>query len=68
MINWIFYKRKKYASDRGRKSNETYWKKFKKKINKFLENLAEVDKKTFGCGKLDCCQLHKNDQNINIVK
>lgn len=42
---------------------KNYWNKFKKKINRFLENLAEENKKTFGSGKLDCCQLNKDTKN-----
>jgi hypothetical protein len=39
-------------------------------MNRYLEHLAEENKKTFGEGKLDCCQLNsgrkqliKNDQS-----
>lgn len=34
-------------------------KKFKKAINKFLENLAKENEKSFGKGTLDCCQLNR---------
>ncbi len=36
------------------------WKRIKKAYNKFLLELAEENKKSFGEGKLDCCQLNKN--------
>lgn len=39
---------------------KNYWKKFTKKINKFLADLAEENKRSFGTGKLDCCQLNRD--------
>lgn len=36
------------------------WKRMKKSYQKFLLELAEENKKSFGEGKLDCCQLNKN--------
>jgi hypothetical protein len=40
------------------------FKRIKAAWNRYLENLAEENKKSFGSGKLDCCQLNKNT-NIN---
>lgn len=36
------------------------WRNIKKKINKFFENIAEDNVKSFGNEKLDCCQLNKS--------
>jgi hypothetical protein len=43
-------------------------KKLKEKINKFLEKLTEENKKTFGSGKLDCCEVNKDTKNTNNTK
>jgi hypothetical protein len=34
-------------------------------IKRYLERLAEENKKTFGSGKLDCCDLNKS-QKVNV--
>jgi hypothetical protein len=38
------------------------WRKLKNSFNRFLENLAEENKKSFGNDKLDCCQLNRNQK------
>ena len=39
------------------------WKRLKKAINKFLEDIAKENQKSFGNGKMDCCQLNtKNNK------
>ncbi len=35
------------------------WKRIRKSYHKFLISLADENKKTFGEGKLDCCQLNR---------
>lgn len=35
------------------------FKRIKRSINKFLQEIAEENKKEFGSGKLDCCNLNK---------
>lgn len=35
------------------------FKRIKKSINKFLEELAKENQKEFGNGKIDCCDLNK---------
>ncbi|KPU43145.1 hypothetical protein OXPF_33950 [Oxobacter pfennigii] len=32
----------------------------KKRYNEFIERLAKENEKSFGNGRLDCCQLNKN--------
>lgn len=39
-----------------------FWKRFKKAISDLLENMAKENEKTFGSGRLDCCQIN-NDKN-----
>jgi len=34
----------------------------KNRWEKFLNNLAEENKKSFGNEKLDCCSMNKNEQ------
>lgn len=38
------------------------WKKFKRKINDTLEKMAQENQKTYGSGRLDCCNLNKKDK------
>lgn len=38
------------------------WNRMKVAWNKYLENLAEENKKSFGNGRLDCCQLNKQNK------
>ncbi|HWT27783.1 MAG TPA: LDCC motif putative metal-binding protein [Mobilitalea sp.] len=38
------------------------WKKIKRAVGRYLDNLAEENKKTFGEGKLDCCNLNNKNQ------
>jgi hypothetical protein len=33
----------------------------KKSINKYLERMAEANKKNFGNARLDCCSLNKGN-------
>lgn len=35
------------------------FKRIKKSINKFLDELAKENQKTFGNGKIDCCNLNR---------
>jgi len=37
------------------------WKKVKRAINDFLVKLAQENQKSYGSGRLDCCNLNKND-------
>lgn len=41
------------------------WTRIKKAFQNYLNTLAEDNKKTFGEGKLDCCNLNKKDQTNN---
>jgi hypothetical protein len=43
------------------------WKRMKKAVNRFLEDLAKENKESFGEGKLDCCQLNRRDNTGNKV-
>lgn len=47
-----------------------FLKKTKSKFENFLEKLAEDNKKNFGEGSLDCCELNseKNTNKINRKK
>lgn len=38
-----------------------FWKRFKKAINEFLERLAKENEKEFGHGRLECCQLNREN-------
>lgn len=40
----------------------TFWAKIKKSWNEFLEKMANENEKSFGGGKLDCCQLNKSQK------
>ncbi len=35
------------------------FKKIKKAINKYLEEMAKENQKEFGKGRMDCCELNK---------
>lgn len=37
-----------------------FWARIKRKINRFLENVAKENQKSFGNQKLDCCDLNRN--------
>ncbi|WP_409229054.1 LDCC motif putative metal-binding protein [Gudongella sp. SC589] len=37
-------------------------KKFKKKLNEFIEKLARANESQFGNRKLDCCSLNKTQK------
>jgi hypothetical protein len=39
------------------------FKKIKKIITKYIEDLAKENEKSFGKDKLDCCNLNKNEKN-----
>jgi hypothetical protein len=39
------------------------WKRIKAAFHRYLEDMAEENKKSFGSGKLDCCQLNKKPDN-----
>ncbi len=41
-----------------------FFKRLKKKWNRYLERMAESNKKQYGNNKLDCCDLNKK-KNIN---
>jgi hypothetical protein len=34
-------------------------KKIKNAINKYLEDMAKENQKTFGKGRMDCCEINK---------
>lgn len=36
------------------------WKRFKQRINKFINKLAQENQKMYGNGRLDCCDLNKD--------
>jgi len=38
------------------------FKKIKRAINKFLEDLAKENKETFGSGRMDCCDLNRTKE------
>lgn len=38
------------------------FKKIKKIINKFLEDLAKENKELYGSGRMDCCNLNKTKE------
>lgn len=40
-----------------------FLKKLKKKWNRYLERLAESNKKQYGRGRLNCCDLNKQKLN-----
>jgi hypothetical protein len=44
-------------------SDMSIWKRIKKSINHYLESMAEENKKSFGNGRLDCCQLNKKQDH-----
>lgn len=37
-------------------------KSLKKKIEKLLESISEQNRKQFGTGKMDCCELNKKPE------
>lgn len=41
------------------------FKKIKKAVNKFLENLAKENKEIYGSGRMDCCNLNRTDETSN---
>ena len=43
---------------------KNFLKNLKEKINNYLEKMAEANKKSYGSGKLDCCDLNKK-KNTN---
>lgn len=43
------------------------WKRIKNSVHRYLETMAEENKKSFGSGRLDCCQLNKNQKIKNLV-
>ena len=41
------------------------FKKIKRAINKFLEDLAKENKELYGSGRVDCCNLNKTNNKSN---
>lgn len=39
------------------------WKRIKRAINRYLEDMAKENQKEFGAGKLDCCQLNRQNNS-----
>ncbi|WP_432402507.1 LDCC motif putative metal-binding protein [Wukongibacter sp. M2B1] len=40
----------------------------KKWFEKFIKNLEDANKKSFGSGKLDCCDLNQKGNNTETKK
>lgn len=38
------------------------FKRIKKAIDKFLEDLAKENSKQFGYGRMDCCKINKSNE------
>jgi hypothetical protein len=51
--------------EKGVVINMTIWKRIKKAFDRYLENLAEENKKTFGTGRMDCCNLNRDTKKQN---
>jgi hypothetical protein len=41
-----------------------FWERIKKRIQKALEKMARESEQAFGKGKMDCCQLNKNEKQL----
>lgn len=41
-------------------------KKIKKAINKYLEDLAKENKKLYGSGRMDCCDLNRTKEKPSM--
>lgn len=39
---------------------KNFWERLKEKVCRWLERMGEENEKSFGTGRLDCCQLNKN--------
>jgi len=44
---------------------KSMFKKIKRAINKFLEDLAKENKELYGSGRVDCCNLNKTNNKSN---
>lgn len=44
------------------------FKKMKKSIKKFLDDMAKENQKVYGKGGLDCCKINRNSNNQDIIK
>jgi hypothetical protein len=42
----------------------SFWERIKKRIRSTLEKIARENEQAFGRGRMDCCQLNKNEKQL----